>query len=169
MAERTFTIFKPDALRKGVQGHMLQRLLDEGFGIRGLKMARLSRLQAEAFYAVHRERPFFPELVDFMTSGPVIVISLERDNAVAHLRAVMGPTDSAKAPKDTIRGQFGTDIQCNAIHGSDSVENGLIETAFFFSGAETVGGAVAPAGAKEEAAAAPAWQANPLGRPPKGR
>jgi len=169
MVERTFTIFKPDAVRKGVQGHMLQRLLDEGFAVRGLKMLQLSRAQAEAFYAVHKERSFFPELVEFMTSGPVVVVSLERENAVAHLRAVMGPTDSTKAPKETIRGQFGTDIQCNAIHGSDSVENGLIETAFFFSGAETVFAAPTAASVKSESAAAPAFQSNPLDRPPKGR
>jgi|WetSurMetagenome_2_1015567.scaffolds.fasta_scaffold02202_7 nucleoside-diphosphate kinase len=169
MIERTFTIFKPDALRKGVQGHMLQRLLDEGFTLRGLKMLHLSKTLAEAFYAVHKERSFFPELVEFMTSGPVVVASLERENAVAHLRAVMGPTDSTKAPKETIRGQFGTDIQCNAIHGSDSVENGLIETAFFFSGAETVSAAPPPAKAAAESAVAPAFQSNPLDRPPKGR
>jgi nucleoside-diphosphate kinase len=169
MAERTFTIFKPDAVRKGVQGHMLQRLLDEGFAVRGLKMLQLSNAQAEAFYAVHKERSFFPELVEFMTSGPVVVVSLERENAVAHLRGVMGPTDSTKAPKDTLRGQFGTDIQCNAVHGSDSVENGLIETAFFFSGAETVFAAPPAAAMKVEGAAAPAFQSNPLDRPPKGR
>lgn len=168
MTERTFTIFKPDAVRKCVQGHMLQRMLDEGFSVRGLKMLQLSQAQAEAFYAVHKERPFFPELVEFMTSGPVVVVSLERENAVAHLRAVMGPTDSTKAPKETIRGQFGTDIQCNAIHGSDSAENGLIETAFFFSGAETVCAAPAPSSKKAENAAAPAFQSNPLDRPPKG-
>lgn len=169
MVERTFTIFKPDAVGKGVQGHMLQRLLDEGFAVRGLKMLQLSNAQAEAFYAVHRERSFFPELVEFMTSGPVVVVSLERENAVAHLRSVMGPTDSTKAPKETLRGQFGTDIQCNAVHGSDSVENGLIETAFFFSGAETVCTSPPAASAKSEGAAAPAFQSNPLDRPPKGR
>ena len=169
MTERTFTIFKPDAVRKGVQGHMLQRMLDEGFTVRGLKMLQLSKAQAEAFYAVHKERSFFPELVEFMTSGPVVVLSLQRENAVAHLRAVMGPTDSTKAPKETIRGQFGTDIQCNAIHGSDSVKNGLIETAFFFSGAETVCAGPAAAPVKAETAATPAFQSNPLDRPPKGR
>jgi nucleoside-diphosphate kinase len=169
MIEKTFTIFKPDAVRKGVQGHMLQRLLDEGFAVRGLKMLHLSKAQAEAFYAVHRERSFFPELVEFMTSGPVVVASLERDNAVAHLRAVMGPTDSTKAPKETIRGVFGTDIQCNAIHGSDSVENGLIETAFFFSGSETVSSAPAAATKDADSIVAPAFQTNPLDRPPKGR
>ena len=169
MAEKTFTIFKPDAVRKGVHGHMLQRLLDEGFAVRGLKMLHLSKAQAEAFYAVHKERPFFGELVAFMTSGPVVVASLERENAVAHLRAVMGPTDSTKAPKETIRGQFGTDIQCNAIHGSDSTENGLIETAFFFAGHETAGSAAPAPAENARNAEAPAWQDNPLARPPKGR
>ena len=176
MTEKTFTIFKPDAVRKGVQGHMLQRLLDEGFVPRGLRMLQLSKAQAEAFYAVHKERSFFPELVEFMTGGPVVVASLERDNAVAHLRAVMGPTDSTKAPKDTLRGQFGTDIQCNAIHGSDSLENGLIESAFFFCGADAVFcgadavfAAAQGAGSTGGCGCTPAFQGTPLDRPPKGR
>ncbi len=167
MTEKTFTIFKPDAVRKGVQGHMLQRLLDEGFAVRGLKMLHLSRAQAEAFYAVHKERSFFPELVEFMTSGPVVVASLERDNAVAHLRAVMGPTDSTKAPGETIRGQFGTDIQCNAIHGSDSPENAAKEIAFFFPEAELVANAGAPAGT--EKLAAPGATGPSHQRPPRLR
>jgi len=140
MRERTFTILKPDTLRSRRQGLVLQRLLDEGFEVLGLRQLRMTRAQAEGFYAVHRERPFFPELVTFMTSGPVIVACLEREDAVAHLRGVLGPTDSAKAPKETIRGQFGTDIQCNAVHGSDSPENARIEIAFFFPGAELAGG-----------------------------
>ena len=134
MAERTLTILKPDVMAKRVEGHVLQRLLDEGFEIVGLRLKRLSETEAAGFYAVHRERPFYPELVRFMTSGPVLVACLERDNAVAHLRAVMGPTDSAKAPKDTIRGRFGTDVQANAIHGSDSPENAEKEIRFFFPG-----------------------------------
>ncbi|MEW5765446.1 MAG: nucleoside-diphosphate kinase [Acidobacteriota bacterium] len=134
MAERTLTILKPDVMAKRVEGHVLQRLLDEGFEIVGLRLKRLSESEAAGFYAVHRERPFYPELVRFMTSGPVLVACLERDNAVAHLRAVMGPTDSGKAPKDTIRGRFGTDVQANAIHGSDSPENAEKEIRFFFPG-----------------------------------
>jgi len=139
MRERTFTILKPDTLRSRRQGLVLQRLLDEGFDVLGLRQLRMTRSQAEGFYAVHRERSFFPELVDFMTSGPVMVACLEREDAVAHLRKVMGPTDSTKAPRETIRGQFGTDIQCNAVHGSDSPENARVEIAFFFSGAEMAG------------------------------
>lgn len=139
MRERTFTILKPDTLRSRRQGLVLQRLLDEGFDLLGLRLLRMTKAQAEGFYAVHRERPFFPELVSFMTSGPVMVACLEREDAVAHLRKVMGPTDSTKAPQETIRGQFGTDIQCNAIHGSDSPENARIEIAFFFPGAELAG------------------------------
>lgn len=134
MAERTLTILKPDVMAKRVEGHVLQRLLDEGFEIVGLRLRRLSETEAAGFYAVHRERPFYPELVRFMTSGPVLVACLERDNAVAHLRAVMGPTDSGKAPKDTIRGRFGTDVQANAIHGSDSPDNAEKEIRFFFPG-----------------------------------
>lgn len=136
MRERTLTILKPDTLRARKQGLVLQRLLDEGFDVLGLRLIHLTRAQAEAFYAVHRERPFFGELVAFMTSGPVLAAALEREDAVARLRAVMGPTDSTKAPKETIRGQFGTDIQCNAVHGSDSAENARLEVAFFFPGTE---------------------------------
>jgi nucleoside-diphosphate kinase len=132
MTERTLTIFKPDAVEKKAYGHMLQHLLDEGFVVRGLRVLHLTVEQARAFYAVHRERPFFAELVAFMTSGPVVAACLERDNAVLRLREVMGPTDSTKAPADTVRGRFGTDIQRNAIHGSDSPENAQREVGFFF-------------------------------------
>lgn len=134
--ETTLAIVKPDAVAAGNTGNILAHLEKQGFKIRGLRVLHLSRAQAEAFYAVHRERPFFGELVAFMTSGPVLAAALEREDAVAHLRAVMGPTDSTKAPKETIRGQFGTDIQCNAVHGSDSAENARIEVAFFFPGTE---------------------------------
>jgi nucleoside-diphosphate kinase len=134
MIERTLTIFKPDALRKRVQGHMLQHLLDDGFEVRAMRMLQLTKSQAEGFYEVHKERSFFGELVAFMTSGPVVVVCLERDDAVSRLRTVMGPTDSTKAPADTVRGRFGTDIQCNAIHGSDSPENAQREIAYFFPG-----------------------------------
>ena len=130
--EKTLTIIKPDAVGKGVAGHIIQQILDSGFAIRAMRMLHLSRSQAEGFYAVHRERPFFGELVEFMTSGPAIAACLEGEDAVARLRAVMGPTDSTKAPADTVRGRFGTDIQCNAIHGSDSQENAAREIAFFF-------------------------------------
>jgi nucleoside-diphosphate kinase len=139
MKERTFTILKPDTLRSRKQGLVLQRLLEEGFAVLGMRQLQLTETQAEGFYAVHKERPFFKDLVAFMTSGPVVVICLERENAVAHLRDVMGPTDSTKAGKETIRGVFGTDIQCNAIHGSDSAENARIEVGYFFPGMELAG------------------------------
>lgn len=132
MVQRTLVMIKPDAMAKRVAGAILQRLLDEGFDLVALRLHRLSRSEAEAFYAVHRERPFFPELVAFMTSGPVIAACLQGEEAVARLRAVMGPTDSGKAPPETLRGRFGTDIQRNAVHGSDSEENARREVAFFF-------------------------------------
>jgi len=167
--ERTLTIIKPDAVKKRGAGHILQRLLDEGFEVRGLKMLHLSRAQAEGFYAVHKERPFFPELVTFMTSGPLVASCLERENAVAHLRSVMGATDSKNAEKGTIRAQFGTDIQANAIHGSDSQENAWIEIAFFFPQMDLVGAPQAAPGSKAGGHADPAWQDNPLQRPPRLR
>jgi len=136
VTQRTLTMIKPDAFGKGVSGHILQRFLDEGFVLKGLRMVRLDRTQAEKFYQIHKERPFYKDLVAFMTSGPIVAACLERDDAVAHLRAVMGPTDSTKAPPETIRGQFGTSIERNAVHGSDSPENACIEIAFFFPGLE---------------------------------
>ncbi len=136
MSNRTFTIAKPDSYRKGNTGKILSRLEAEGFKILGMKKVSLSRAQAEGFYAVHKERPFFGSLVDYMTSGPVVVAALERDNAVAHLRKVMGATDPAKADAGTIRKDFGESIEQNAIHGSDSDENANIEIGFFFAASE---------------------------------
>ena len=136
MSNRTFTIIKPDSVRKSNSGKILARLESEGFRVLGLRKMSLSRKQAEGFYAVHRERPFFSSLVEYMTSGPVIVAALERDNAVPHLRKVMGATDPAKADKGTIRKDFGESIEQNAIHGSDSDDNANIAIAFFFRGAE---------------------------------
>src|SRR5947208_9387631 len=136
MANRTFTIIKPDSVRKGNFGKIISRLEADGFRILGLKKVALSQRQAEGFYAVHRERPFYPDLVRYMTSGPVYVAALQRDNAVAHLRQVMGATDPAKADKATIRKDYGESIEQNAIHGSDSDENAKIEIAFFFSESE---------------------------------
>ncbi len=136
MSNRTFTIVKPDSVRKGNFGKIVSRLESEGFRILGLKKTSLSKKQAEGFYAVHRERPFFASLVEYMTSGPVYVAALQRDNAVAHLRKVMGATDPAKADAGTIRKEFGESIEQNAIHGSDSDENAAIEIAFFFSTSE---------------------------------
>jgi nucleoside-diphosphate kinase len=136
MSNRTFTIVKPDSVRKGNFGKIISRLENEGFRVLGLKKVSLSQKQAEGFYGVHRERPFFRSLVEYMTSGPVFVAALERDNAVAHLRNVMGATDPAKADAGTIRKEFGESIEQNAIHGSDSDENAAIEIAFFFSTSE---------------------------------
>jgi nucleoside-diphosphate kinase len=136
MSNRTFTIVKPDSVRKGNFGKIISRLESEGFRILGLKKTSLSRTQAEGFYAVHRERPFFSGLVDYMTSGPVYVAALERADAVPTLRKVMGATDPAKADAGTIRKDFGESIEQNAIHGSDSDENAKIEIGFFFAESE---------------------------------
>ena len=123
---------KPDAVGKNVIGAILQRVESEGFLIRELRMTQLSNEQGQDFYEVHKERPFYAELVSFMTSGPVVPMVLERDNAVAHLRQFIGETDSTKAAAGTIRSDFGTDVQCNAVHASDSLENAVREIDFFF-------------------------------------
>ena len=138
MSNRTFTIVKPDSVRKGNFGKIISRLEAEGFKVLGLKKVGLSRAQAEGFYAVHKERPFYNSLVEYMTSGPVFVAALEREGAVAHLRKVMGATDPAKADAGTIRKDFGESIEQNAIHGSDSDENAAIEISYFFSKLELV-------------------------------
>lgn len=138
MSNRTFTIVKPDSVRKGNFGKIISRLEAEGFRILGLRKVGLTKAQAQGFYAVHRERPFFNSLVDYMTSGPVFVAALERENAVRHLRDVMGATDPTKADAGTIRKDFGESIEQNAIHGSDSDENAGIEIAFFFAESELV-------------------------------
>jgi nucleoside-diphosphate kinase len=138
MANRTFTIIKPDSVRKGNFGKIISRIEAEGFRILGIKKVHLSARQAQAFYAVHRERPFFPSLVEYMTSGPVYVAALEREAAVPHLRQIMGATDPKKADQGTIRAAYGESIEQNAIHGSDSDENAAIEIAFFFAESELV-------------------------------
>lgn len=136
--QRTLCIIKPDAVEKRKQGEIIQRLLDEGFRVLGLRQLRLSQAQAEGFYAVHRERPFFGELVTFMTRGPVVVIALEAENAVQRYRDVIGATDPAKAAAGTIRKLYGKDVGENAVHGSDSEENGRIECGYFFAGNELI-------------------------------
>lgn len=136
MSNRTFTIIKPDSVRKGNFGKIISRLEAGGFRVLGLKKVSLSRTQAESFYGVHRERPFFGSLVEYMTSGPVYVAALEREDAVKSLRNVMGATDPAKADAGTIRKDFGESIEQNAIHGSDSDENAKIEISFFFAESE---------------------------------
>ncbi|MDX2053199.1 MAG: nucleoside-diphosphate kinase [Polyangiaceae bacterium] len=134
--QRTLCIIKPDAVEKRKQGAIIQRLLDEGFRIVAMRQLQMSRAQAEGFYAVHRERGFFGELVQFMTRGPVVVVALERENAVQHYRDVIGATDPAKAAEGTIRKLYGANVGENAVHGSDSEENGRIEGAYFFPGSE---------------------------------
>lgn len=136
--ERTLTIIKPDSMEAGNAGNILAHLEREGFRIVALRRIRLSEAQARGFYEVHIERPFFADLVAFMTSGPVIAAVLEREDAVSKLRAVMGSTDSTQAAEGTVRNLYGTDIERNAIHGSDSSENASIEAQFFFSRAELI-------------------------------
>ncbi len=136
--ETTLTIVKPDAMAAGKAGAILAHLEKEGFRLAGVRRLRLAPDQARAFYAVHRERPFYDALVRFMTEGPVLVAALERADAVARLRQVMGATDSRKAEAGTIRNLYGTDIERNAIHGSDSTENAAKEIAFFFAEAELI-------------------------------
>lgn len=134
--QMTLAILKPDSVEAGSAGKILAHLQQEGFTIRGIKMLRLTPSQAQAFYEVHKERPFYGSLVEFMTSGPVIPVALEREDAVTHLRKVMGATDVSKAEEGTVRKLYGTSIERNAIHGSDSPENAAIEVSFFFSRAE---------------------------------
>jgi nucleoside-diphosphate kinase len=138
MSNRTFTIIKPDSVRKNNFGKIVSRIESEGFRVLGIKKVALAQRQAEAFYGVHRERPFFGSLVEYMTSGPVYVAALERENAVAELRKLMGATDPTKADAGTIRKEFGESIEQNAIHGSDSDENAKIEIGFFFAESELV-------------------------------
>jgi nucleoside-diphosphate kinase len=137
--ERTLSIIKPDATRRNLTGAINQRLEQAGLRIVAQKRLRLSRGQAEAFYAVHKERPFFAGLCEFMTSGPVVVQVLEGEDAVAKNREVMGATDPAKAAAGTIRKDFAENIEANSAHGSDSRDNAKTEIAFFFAGIEIVG------------------------------
>ena len=138
MTQRTLTIIKPDSVENGNIGNIVAHLEREGFQIVAARMLRLTQAQAGAFYAVHRERPFYGSLVAYMTSGPVWVMCLEREDAVHHLRTVMGATNPADAADGTIRAAYGTSIERNAIHGSDSLENAAIEVAFFFAASELV-------------------------------
>jgi nucleoside-diphosphate kinase len=134
--QRTFSIIKPDAVQNGLAGKVLSTLEEAGFKIVGLRFVHLSQAEAETFYGVHKERPFFGGLVQFMTSGPVVVMALEREDAVLKLREVMGATNPANAAEGTIRKMFAESIERNAIHGSDSPENAAIELAFFFRGTD---------------------------------
>ena len=137
--ERTFSIIKPDATRRNLTGKVNAKLEEAGLRIVAQKRIQMTRENAETFYAVHKERPFFGELVDFMISGPVVVQVLEGENAVLKNREVMGATNPADADEGTIRKEFAESIEANSVHGSDSLENAAIEIAYFFSGAEIVG------------------------------
>jgi nucleoside-diphosphate kinase len=138
MSNSTFGIIKPDAVAAGHTGSIIQRILADGFKIRGLKLIHMTRRQAEGFYAVHRERPFFAGLTEFMSSGPCVVMALEKEGAVKAWRDLMGATDPAKADAGTLRKEFGGSVGENAVHGSDSDENAAIEISYFFSSLELV-------------------------------
>jgi nucleoside-diphosphate kinase len=136
MTNRTFTMIKPDAFSKGHSGAILDQILKAGFRIVSLKLTKLSSEKAGEFYAIHKERPFYGELVEFMSSGPIIAAILEKSNAVADFRKLIGATDPAKAEPGTIRKLYAASVGENAVHGSDSDENAQIEGSFFFSGLE---------------------------------
>jgi nucleoside-diphosphate kinase len=136
MAERTLAIIKPDALKARYAGKILQRIEEAGFTIRAMRLLNLSKREAEGFYAVHRERPFFGSLTSFMSSGPVIVMALEAPDAIRKWRTLMGATDPAKADAGTLRKEFGASIENNATHGSDAPETATFELGYFFPGME---------------------------------
>ena len=136
--ERTLVIIKPDAVEKQFAGPIIQRIEAAGFQIRALRRVHLTRAEAEGFYAVHRERPFFPSLTAFMSSGPAIVLALEAEGAIRKWRDLMGATDPSKAPAGSIRADFGTNIERNATHGSDAPDTAAFETGYFFAGVDLV-------------------------------
>ncbi|MFN2512244.1 MAG: nucleoside-diphosphate kinase [Pyrinomonadaceae bacterium] len=138
MDNLTFGIIKPDAVKAGTVGSIIQRVIADGFKIRGLKLIHMTLKEAQGFYAVHRERPFFPELTEFMSSGPCVVMTLEKSGAVPAWRNLMGATDPAKADQGSLRKEFGASMGENAVHGSDSEENAAIEISYFFSQIEIV-------------------------------
>ena len=137
--ERTLSIIKPDAVAKGASGEILKRIEAEGLRIIAMKRLQLSEQEARGFYAVHRERPFYEDLVKFMISGPVVVSLLEGERAIERWRSLMGPTDSTAAPRGTIRGDLGSDLERNAVHGSDAPETARVEIAYFFNATEIQG------------------------------
>ena len=137
--ERTLSIVKPDAMAKGVAGEILRRFEEAGLRIVAIKALRLTEEDARGFYAVHKERPFYADLVKFMTSGPIIVSVLEGEGAIGKNRELMGPTNSLEAEKGTIRGDFGANIERNAVHGSDAPETAKLEIAYFFNATEIIG------------------------------
>ena len=136
MSERTFAIIKPDAVKARHAGRILARIEEAGFSIRGLRLTHLTRAEAEGFYAVHRARPFFASLTEFMSSGPCIVMALEAPDAIKKWRTLMGATDPAKADAGTLRKDFGASIEHNATHGSDAPETAAFELGYFFRGME---------------------------------
>ena len=133
MSNRTFTMIKPDATSKGYTGAILDQIIKSGFSIKALKWTKLTTEQAAEFYAIHKERPFYGELVEFMSSAPIIAAILEKDNAVSDFRKLIGATNPAQAEEGTIRKKFASSVGENAVHGSDSDENAIIEGDFFFS------------------------------------
>jgi len=138
MSQRTLAIIKPDAVERKLSGRIIQRIEDEGFTIRGMRRVNLSRAQAEGFYAVHRERPFFGSLTSFMSSGPAIVLVLEASEAIKKWRTLMGATDPAKADAGTLRKEFAESIERNATHGSDAPDTAAYEIGYFFAGVDLV-------------------------------
>jgi nucleoside-diphosphate kinase len=134
--ERTFAIIKPDAVAAGQSGEIIAIIQKAGFRVVGMKMKRLSQIEAEGFYAVHRERPFYPSLVKFMTEGPVIVMALEAPDAIKQWREIMGATNPANAAEGTIRKRFAASIERNCVHGSDAPETAAVEIPFFFAASE---------------------------------
>jgi nucleoside-diphosphate kinase len=137
--ERTFAIIKPDAVTRHLVGQILARVEGDGFTIRAMRLTHLTKLEAEGFYAVHRERPFFGSLTDFMSSGPCVVLALEAPDAIKKWRTLMGATDPAKADAGTMRKEFGQSIEFNATHGSDAPETAAFELGYFFRGLELIG------------------------------
>jgi nucleoside-diphosphate kinase len=137
--ERTFSIIKPDAVKARQAGQILDRIEKAGFTVVALRQRHLTRAEAEGFYHVHRQRPFFQSLTEFMSSGPCVTMVLERENAIAHLREIMGATDPAKAAAGTIRKDFASSIEANCIHGSDAPDTAAFEVGYFFPGIELAG------------------------------
>ena len=133
MSEKTLAIIKPDAVKKRVIGRIIQRIEDEGFNILGLKMVKLSQEEAKKFYAVHKDKPFYDSLTEFMSSGPIVVLLLEGEEAIKHWREVMGATNPAEARPGTLRREFGFSLERNAVHGSDSPQTAEVEIKFFFN------------------------------------
>jgi nucleoside-diphosphate kinase len=136
--QQTLSIIKPDGVAKGLVGQVIQRIENQGLKIKAMKLIQMTKAQAEGFYAVHKERPFFNSLTDFMTSGPVVVMILEGENAITRWREMMGATNYKEAAEGTIRREFATDIEKNVVHGSDAPETAAFETAYFFNAFERV-------------------------------